>query len=289
MSPSMLSDGAHPVIARDHYDRIDRTNFSTLKHIGRSPAHYHHRRTKPPQDTDAMKVGRVSHVATFEPERFLNSIAVWDGGTRRGKDWEAFKARNEGRELLTENEHTKCLSIQNAVRNSKLASRYVQKGRGEMTMLWTTELRGNKIPCKGRIDFDSQSAIVDLKTTKDASPDAFGRQCYDLHYATQAAWYVDGYFLATGIRKPYVVVAVENVEPFVVQPYTVPEDLLDIGRTEYLGWLDKLIFCREQNWWPGYADSELELTLPRWAYPPEDQDITDEGLTSGGEPLAAED
>lgn len=281
MTAGLLEDGLHPAIDRDHYDRIERVSFSTLKLMRYSPAHYHHNLVNPVKDTDAKKVGRVVHLAIFEPERFRNCVAKWDGGTRRGKDWDAFREKNEGRELLTEAEHDRCIAIQNAVRADKVAQALVARGRGEVTLLWTIVVGGAKIKCKGRIDFDALEAIVDAKTTKDAEPAAFGRQCHDLSYVAQAAWYVDGYSLATGVRKPYKIVAVENEAPHVVQVYRVPDELLDLGRETYLGWLDKLTYCRSQNYWPGYAEGELDLSLPPWAMPFEE----DEQLTQGGTPL----
>jgi len=279
---SMLDDGIYPDVAREQYDSIDRSNFSLLKLMKWSPAHYKHALVTPVPDSDAKKVGRVVHLAAFEPERFRNAIAVWDGGTRRGKDWDAFKERNQGKELLTENEYARCMSVQKAVQSHATAMRYVQRGQGEVSMLWTTKVGEAVVKAKGRIDFNSASAIVDLKTTRDASPDAFGRQAHDLSYVAQAAWYCDGYEAATGVKKPYVIIAVESEAPFVVQPYIVPEGLIELGREEYRGWLDKLLFCRSQYYWPGYSDgSELELSLPPWALPKEDEDLSGEGLILG--------
>jgi hypothetical protein len=165
----------------------------------------------PPEDTDPKRLGRATHIAAFEPERFRNSIAMWDGPRRAGKDWEAFKQRNEGKELLTEDQHGKCMAIQKSVREDPVAKQYMQNGRGEVNLAWTTTTieSGAEFQCKGRIDFDAQDAIVDLKTTRDASPDAFARQVFGLRYHTQGAWYSDAYALLTGKRKPYVIVAVE--------------------------------------------------------------------------------
>lgn len=262
-----LADGIHPVVSRERYDAIERVNFSTLKLLEKSPAHYRHGLITPPADTDPKKLGRVVHIAAFEPERFRNAIAVWDGGTRRGKDWEAFKARNEGRELLTEHEYERCMAIQAAVRAKASAARYLQGGGGEVSLLWTATApeSGKEIPAKGRIDFDTDTALVDLKTTRCAKPGVFERQAFGLQYHAQAAWYVDGYFCATGKRKPYVVVAVESDPPHAVQVYRVPDSHLELGRVAYGGWLDQLVFCRENNLWPEYTnDMELELQLPPW-------------------------
>jgi hypothetical protein len=276
-----VKDGLYPAIPRAEYDHIERDSFSALKAISKSPAHYRHCLTTPPEDTDPKKVGRVVHLAAFEPERFRNRVAVWDGAARRGKDWEAFCERNQDKELLTLAEYEKCIAIQKAVRADPVAMQYVSKGRGEVSLLWKMQkgegVNAYTIHAKGRIDFDAQAALVDLKTTKDAAPEAFGRQFFSLHYDAQSAWYQDGYLLATGERKPYVIVAVENVEPFVVQVYRVPGRALELGREKYQLWLDRLAWCRETSQWPGYSEyQELELSIPRWILP--DDDISALGL-----------
>jgi hypothetical protein len=215
------------------------------------------------------------HLAAFEPEKFRNGVAVWDGKVRRGKDWDAFCDRNVGKELLTENQYAACLDIQRAVRASPAAMRYIKDGTGEAACLWTRLIGEGanryRFECKGRLDYVS-AAIVDLKTTKDVRGPEFARQVVGLHYDAQAAWYTDGYEFATGERKPYVIVAVENVAPFDVVVYRVPEIVIDLGREKYMRWLDRLAWSRENNRWPGYAnDMELELELPAWALPKDDE------------------
>lgn len=274
----MIADGIHPNMHRREYDRVERVNFSTLKWMDRSAAHYHHVLTTPSEDTDPKRLGRVVHLAAFEPERFRNAVAVWDGGARRGKDWTAFCERNQDRELLTEAQYETCLDIQRAVRADARAMKYVTGGQGEVSLLWTRVVGEGanrySFECKGRIDFDAQDAIVDLKTTKCASPKdyAFARQVVSLGYDAQAAWYSDGYEAATGIRKPYVIVAVDNTAPFKLVVYRVPERVLARGREKYSRWLDTLGWCREHSQWPGYSEIELDLELPPWAMPLEGTD-----------------
>lgn len=266
-------------VLRDEYDRIDRVNFSKLKHMGKSPAHYEHALTAKCEDTDAMKRGRAVHLAAFEPERFRAECVVWDMGTRRGSDWEEFKLRNKGREILTEGMNEVALAISKAARSSAMAAPYLSGGKGEQTVQWThvepevLAVEGFSVDCKGRLDFISKAgALVDLKTCADASPEAFGRQVANLEYHVQAAWYVDGYKAATGVELPYVIVAVEAKAPFIVQVYRVPVDLLQLGRERYRGLLRRLHQCRQESSWPGYSDGVLDLCLPKWAAPAVDED-----------------
>ncbi len=264
------------------YNRVSRVNWSSLKHLSRSPAHYRHQLMQHGADTVARKLGRAVHLATLEPERFASDCAIWTGGVRRGRAWDAFVAANAGRELLKEDEQEHCLAVQAAVRNDAKAAKYLAGGQGEVTMFWTHSvpalgaLPGYSMDCKGRIDFKANlGAIVDLKTTRNASPSGFAKEAWNYRYHTQAAYYVDGYEAATGERLPYVIVAVENEAPHMVQVYRVPDHILDVGRDEYRDLLSQLNHCRKNAAWPGYSDGELELELPRWAMDiADDEDVT---------------
>jgi hypothetical protein len=284
--PLIKPDGLHQ-LQREDYDSLqDRINLSTLRLMARSPAHYRHALLEPRADTDAMKLGRATHLAVLEPERFRGSVAVWDGGRRAGKDYEAFVAKNQDRELLTEAEFAECTALQAAVRSHPIASQYLGGGKGEVTILWTAEsgdrgVNSYRIPCRGRIDFDSGSVIVDLKTTRDASEEAFKRQAWNLKYFVQAAWYCDAYEKATGVRKGYALIAIEKDGPREVVVYRPTERSLALGRAEYRLWLDRLAWCREHSVYPGYADGEVELDPPRWALP--DDDAGSLGLEIGSD------
>lgn len=284
-----IETGVYTAVTRENYDRIERVNFSSLKHLKRSPAHYRAAITKRiDEDTDAMRVGRATHVAALEPERFRASHAVWDGGRRYGKEWDKFCATNAGLEILTEDQYQLVTALASAVRTHEAAAKYLTGGAAEVTMLWdhvepANGTQGFTIQCKGRIDFaPNGGAIPDLKTTRDASPDAFSRQSWDLDYAARAAFYVDGYAAAHGGEVlPFVMIAVEKEEPYLVQVYTMPDALLEMGRDTYRQLLARLAQCRAENRWPGYADGPLELQLPRWMRADND-DVTGLGLVFEG-------
>lgn len=258
-------------IPREQYDRIGRVNFSTLKLLGQSPAHYHYNLLHGQKDTPARKTGRCVHHATFEPEVFRSEYVIWEGGNRTGNAWAAFKHAHRDVEILKPAEHEECLAMAAAVRSDKHTAKYVAGGKAEHTMLWTDPFSG--LDCKARPDFIADcAALVDLKTTRSAKPDEFGRDVWKYRYHTQAAFYSDGYFAATGKRLPYVIIAVEKEPPYVVQPYVVPEIILQVGRDEYREWFRLLLECRRASSWPGYGSGEMELSLPRWALPFDDEE-----------------
>lgn len=270
---------------RAEYDAIDADNFSTIKHIEKSPAHYLYRKQNPDtEDTDARIRGRVTHIAVFEPERMAD-VAVWLGGKRQGAAWQTFIAASQGREIIKAEAMDEVGAMAAAIRSSPQVAPWLAKGQAEVTALWIESTPTRMWRCKGRIDFISEhngGAILDLKTTYDASPDTFGRTVLRNDYHVQAAFYVDGVRAATGRELPFFFIAAEASAPYVVQMYRVPDEVLEMGREKYRGWLQKLHECRSRNQWHGYAATETELVLPRWAMPSE-EGIEDMGLTFNGE------
>lgn len=279
-----------PAMSRAEYEAMDRVNWSSLRHIARSPLHYRHALEEDSPDTAARKLGRAIHVAVLEPELFSGLYVVWDGGRRAGKAWDAFCEENADREILTVAEHEACAAIQRAVREHPIAAPYVQGGRSEVTIAWEHRIPAAGdfpevvIPCKGRLDYLRPDCIVDLKSARDGSIEGFGRACWNLRYHTQLAFYQDGLAAATGRRLPVKIVVVENTAPWAVTVFDVPEYILEIGREEYTALLARLDYCRERDEWPGYADEEIELQLPRWAIGRDDgDDVSELGLVIGEE------
>lgn len=285
-----MNDGIYPDMTREQYDAlVERENWSRLKIMGRSPAHYRHALLEPRKDTAALKNGRANHIAVFEPELFARSVAVWDGGRRASKAWDAFCVANTGKDILTKDEYDLLIGMQRAIRQHPDASKYLRNGRPEVSILWTHKpdpfLNLPAMPCKSRLDYLAPEWIVDLKTCRDASPAAFGRSAFNFEYHAQAAYYVDAVEAVTGERLPYVIVAAELTPPCVVQVYVIPDHVLAAGRDRYRSLMVHLAECRAADSWGGYADEEMELELPRWSGietpEPEGESLNDLGLSIG--------
>lgn len=259
-------------LERDKYDAIDAINYSKLKAFARSPLHYKAALEAALEDEEdeesesaALIRGTYIHTKLFEPEKFAAQYAVWDGGDRRGKAWTAFAELNASQTILKTSEVKEWDAVCAAVKSNPLAARYLGSGKSEVTLTW--DLLDGRFKCKGRPDRICDEAIVDVKSTRNASKKAFEKQSASLLYHVQAAFYVDGLAQVTGETKPYVIIAVETERPYPVTVFRVPEYVLDTGREEYIAMLSKLDECRLSGEWPGYASGEVELELPRWMTP----------------------
>lgn len=281
--------GIFPDLSRRDYDQLPLPHWSTLKLLAKSPAHYRYALLNEDEDTDDRRLGRAVHIATYEPDLFGSRCVTWDGGSRRGKEWDAFRKANAGREILTEAQAEFCRTIQTAVRADATAAKYLSGGQREVSVLWQHAIPemvgvpGALLDLKCRIDFVTPTALVDLKTCVDASPAGFGKTVWNFRYDAQCAFYQDAFFAVTGRRLPYVLVAVEKKPPHMVGVYRVNELILDAGREHYRNLLELYAWCRRDNRWPGYGGpdgGELEIEMPRWStsFAAEDEDLSGMGL-----------
>lgn len=255
----------------DEYRAIAAVNWSTLKMMGRSPRHYQHALTAPQQDTDERRVGRATHTATFEPDRFALDYAVYKGARRAGNDWEMFKAANEGRTILTLAQYERALAIRDAVRAHPVARRYLEQGRAEQTVRWTDRETG--LACKGRTDWlaDMLSTLVDLKTSHSIDRRLFASTVARFGYHSQLAFYSDALRETTGRDWKVVIIAAESSAPYDVGVFHIDADVLYKGRDEYRRLLFMVAGCRSLGAWPGQYQEEQSLELPAWAMGDEEE------------------
>jgi exodeoxyribonuclease VIII len=239
--------------------------------------HYRHALTAEHEDTDAMLLGRVAHLATFEPHKLETDVVVWDG-RRAGGAWEEFKAQHADKEIVKPLQLKTAIQIATSARRA--AGRLLSEGNSEETLRWSDEETG--IAMKGRVDHISNGfGIIDLKTCTDARPTIFGARAASLSYHVQASMYVDGAERSGFGRLPYTLLAVESKPPYAATLYTMTEDQLELGQEIYRGWLSLLAHCERTGIWPSYPPGVL--TLPSWAdLDPYDEDASGFGLTFGG-------
>lgn len=262
------------------YDSIEAVNFSTLKHMARSPRHYLHVLKNGVPETASMGRGTAAHIAALEPERFALEYAIFTGKRRAGKAWDEFlaSATAEGKKVLKESQLEEALEIRDAVRGDAAASACLSNGHAEVAVVWRDEETG--ILCKGRVDFlRNDNVVSDLKIAADIAPFEFGKACARLQHHVQAAMYVDALEQVTKRRHESRIVAVEAKRPHDVIVYTLGEDVLGPGRDAYRAMLRQLAECRANDEWLGLSRGlEMALSLPAWVTGDAEDDLSALGL-----------
>lgn len=259
------------------YRRLPGEHATLLKRMLVSPLHYFHARKNERPDTDDFRIGRATHTAILEPDRFALDCTVYTASKSRGdgarKAWEEFQRVNAGRTILDTSEYKQALAMRDAVHGNPLAHEILTGGAAEVSATWrhfSTEM-----PCKARFDYLSPRGIVDVKTTSRIDPNAFSRDAAVFAYHVQFAFYAYGHEMITGDRLPFWAVVVEKSPPHDVVVYRVPESVLEAAANQVTGLLERVKECERKGEWPGVAGfSPLELTLPEWVNGSTKTDLT---------------
>jgi len=265
------------------YLALPSVHFSTLRAIDVSPLHYRRAVDHVREDTDALRIGRAVHALVLTPE--VPDVRVWDG-TRRGKAWVEFRDANAGKTILTATEHSRAVSMRDAVHRHPAASSLLSHGDPEVTVEWTDAETG--LACRCRVDWMRSGSVVELKTARASHPRAFSRAFASMMYHAQLAFYADGIAAVTGGLAPLRVdvIAVEKDPPHDVCVYEVPDDVIEAGRRKYTGWLRAVADCTASGKWPGAGgDVAVPLVLPAWAVTDglEDVDMSGIGTEDAGD------
>jgi hypothetical protein len=129
---------------------------------------------------------------------------------------------------------------------------------------------------KARLDIvPAGNVLADVKTTIDASPEAFAKALLPVEqggqgYATQSAYYLDCWNdsceKASDMKECFVFIVVEKTPPYLVAAYNVEPRAIAKGR----GWnteaLRTYINCANSGHFPGYAKGIQNIDLPEWYY-----------------------
>lgn len=262
-----ITPGVYTGMPAPDYHAIDALSASGAKHLLRSPAHYLAQKEKPMEPTASMRLGTAVHTMILEPEKADIEIArapKVDKRTKVGKETiELFEREHQGKLILDADVFDKAAAIAEAVAKHPVARDLLKDGQAETSMLWKAY---DGLPCKARFDYYRGDGIVDVKTTQDASPEAFARSIASFKYHMQAAHYLQGYREVTGWdAEHFTFIAVESEAPYAIGIYTLDEASLMSGRIlmqkAALAWRR----AQEPAAWQGYSPNPMTISVPSWA------------------------
>lgn len=235
-------------------------------------------------ETQAMVVGSATHCYILEPEKFDRRYRVGpvvDRRTKAGKEeWKAFEdslVRDDGKPIkaITEAEMGGIVNMKNSIDAHPLAGDLFKNGIAEETIVWNDSTTGCLM--KGKLDWrrPDEKLIIDLKTTKDGSPEALSRSMFSYRYHTQYALYLDGVINITGEQDyRFLFVFVEKFPPYAISVIEMDQDAYNIGRRTYIEDVDKvtkwLELARQRiqdgdvSYTDGYSDNIIVIDTPKW-------------------------
>lgn len=257
----MRDPGIYDAVPEAEYHADSALSQSQAKTLLDCPARYRYELDHPRPPREVFDVGHAAHALILgvgAPTVVIDADSWRSKAAKEAAD----EARAEGKTPLLRAAAIQVEGMAEAVLANAGARAILEApGASEQSLWWDDE----GVPCRARIDRLTEVALVDLKTTVDASPDGFGKSCANYGYDVQHVAYTRAVEAITGQALPFVFIAVEKEAPHFVGLYTLPGDAIDRGSRRWFQALDTYKQCTETGDWPAYGDDIRPVTWPRWA------------------------
>lgn len=233
-------------------------NASAIKRGRLSPKHMRHALTcKEPPVTPAMIWGKLVHEAVLIG---MDGFAAYDGEVKRGKEYDAFVAANDGKECILASDLAELHNMRESVLSNRRARDIIEATDHEVTCLWPSQWGS----AKARFDAISPRYLADLKSTSNIVPRDFESQAYGLGYHIQMAWYFAG-ARECGLTPEVYIIAVESEAPYDTVVYGCDEEWMERGMKEAAAALDAFELAQKSGDFQGIAEDVRIIALPTWA------------------------
>lgn len=244
----------------------------------KTPYHLHMLQTRgdeapPRKSSPQMQLGTATHTLVLEPSTFEQRYCADLDESRNSRAYKEFarECQLAGLTPISEDDRERVFAMRDSLLSNPQIADSLSEGHAEVSAWFIDPASG--VLCKCRPDFVRPTRhgagvlLVDLKTTSDASPEAFSRSIATFGYHTQCDWYVNGYALAANVQcDGLLFVVVETDFPYACAAYTLDDESL--AQAQRLNARARATYqqCIASGRWPGYGDGVLDIGLPRWAY-----------------------
>lgn len=248
-------------------------HFTAIKEMDKSPMHYAWSVSNAKFDTKGMRIGRAVHaLALQEIEPY-----VFSDGDRRGPKWKEFLEERKLQAVELVDDYYQRDNISDVLTIPEWDSVRWMRDRiyaDPEAIEWLKECTDREAaiewrmmghPWRGKLDAatPSRTRILDLKSTKCASKWFFLRDAGRMHYDAQLCAYDIGCGTVYGGSETqwaeHALIAVENVAPFAVQVYRVPNLRKDQSAERLVGWMMEFDACiKAGSFGRAYHQGEIE-------------------------------
>jgi exodeoxyribonuclease VIII len=247
----------------------------------------------PKEDTDALRFGRIFHMAVLEPELFRDNVIVmpeFTGMTKDGKVSTRSKAaldkkaewlsENEGKTIMTMEERDHLLGMLDKLQSMEVIMNIIRTSKPEASFFCTDPV--TKLLLKTRPDLTNLEAkiLVDFKSTRSAHPDDFLRQIEKERYDIQLMFQKLVVEVVMGIEiKAVALIASEKTNPYSCVVYQLGEpiikgdnvvnvdtsrDYMELGSSWARHGLNIMKECVVRDFWPGYTNQVVVAKPSNW-------------------------
>lgn len=256
------------------YRKAPGVNYSTLRHLRKSPLHYKHAVENPEDSGQDYAMLRHVHALVLEPMTAHEQSAVWDGRRDvRNKEYAAFLEQNKGKNILTVSEAALAQNIA-AAYNHNGVLRWLLASKGtltEATWFWQQPVGDHVIGLKGKPDIvhfseDHGLILADLKTFGDTSAPLIAWAARQHGWLLQLAHYT---LLAADLHEvdPRAVpvrwfsIVAEDKAPWDCTAIEWDHATKAGALAEHQRLLEVLVDCQTTGRWPGRGELQVATAV----------------------------
>lgn len=265
-------------------------SYSSLKEFKRSPMHFLHYRNKPKdkEEKAALIFGGLLDCLLLTPdefdsrycilpEAFLLKDCVAAHGKEQGRL--VYDKRNEEIEaaiantekvIISQDLYNQASTMRDIIWSHPIAMKIIQRVTDvQCTIPWKD--KGTGLDVIGKFDGMGEDIIFELKTTRDADPEAFMKDAYNLGYHIQCATYLQAMH-KRGKFPTFWYVVIEKTAPYGISVFRPSEEYVALGKQELDYLLKSFKLCLDMNkfglgyeYKSPFSDGTHVLDLPPWA------------------------
>jgi hypothetical protein len=243
-----------PAAAYHHPDCPGVSSTQVKAAFAQSLAHFNKRDLQ----SDALRFGTALHCFVCEPDKFPE---LFDVVPDRGR-----AAIADRKTHITVSDVTRIVEMARSVTTHPDAADFFNDvgGKPQYELTFFSRDPESGILQKARVDLFKGDVIVDLKSTRDASPRGFPKEAAKYLYRISAAYYLQVVSRVVGrYLSDFYLVACEKEPPYLAAVYKVDPRSLSQADEEISIALDRIKTARSQghNAWLGYPLGIQEVLI----------------------------
>lgn len=266
--------------SREDYDKHTALNQTGAKLlIQTTPGHYKAYLEAPKQETEALRVGSLTHLFVLQPDVFTSSVICTPEDAPRKPTkkqmeakkpkaetleaiswWSNFEEASKGKTVADRDEYQQAVKVGKALQMELMKHKVTPLA----TELCLTASWG-EIPLKAQLDLVTADGwIWDLKTAREyVTPNNVLRTIYQRQYHLQGAYYMTMFKLAFGFKaKGFRMAFVEKDDPCATASYQLSDELITEGQMLMIQAIEAYRAAITFNSWPLYPDT-INILHPR--------------------------
>lgn len=242
-------------MSNDEYHSSDAISSSDVKAVvTKSVWHWHNAIHT---ETPAMALGTAVHDICLE-----GGMNTMRGPNRRGTNaWKEAEeaAISTGAKLLPEKEYDKANDIAEAILQDEVCAKQLEKKGSlkEHSLFAECKHTGLQLRCRPDCYDPKLGVMSDIKTTVDASPKGFNRQCYLYRYDVQACFYKYVAELCGWKVNYFAFLAVENTAPYAAHMHNMSLEAFERAEVDMIYALEKIAEAKAKDeyatHWPRFS------------------------------------